>query len=306
MSFAPYPGEHVIRREKSPAIVQGCAQHYLRSIRMDDRWPPIPQRASERERNAPTDDHRGWEDERATLIAAVRARDEFISIAGHELRNPMAAVLLHVQALRKVSQRGQPIADLSRRLGTLEQRVKTFITRATTLLDVTRLNADAYRLEHEPVSLKEVLEAVIDELRPQLDLTASSIEARIEPNLVGHWDRLAIFQIASNLLSNAVKYGAGNPILVEAWHDDGQAWLRVEDHGIGLSEDDQQRVFAKFERAVKRRQHGGFGLGLWIVGQLVLRLGGEIEFTSAIGRGSTFTVRLPLSPGPQQERRDDG
>lgn len=269
---------------------------------MNERRPSPQKRVSAHDNSLAPAGAEAWQDERAGLQAAVRARDEFISIAGHELRNPMAAVLLQVQALRKLAQRQAPVAEVEHRLTTLEQRVKSFIGRATTLLDVTRLNANAYRLEREAVALDEALAIVIDELRPQAEHAGSSIDAQIETGLVGQWDRLAVIQVVSNLVSNAIKYGAGKPITVATWRETEVALLRVEDHGIGMSEDDQERVFARFERAVKRRQHGGFGLGLWIVGQLVQRLGGTIELSSANGQGSTFIVRLPLAaPAPTEE-----
>ncbi|HEY0709262.1 MAG TPA: HAMP domain-containing sensor histidine kinase [Polyangia bacterium] len=258
-----------------------------------------PESAHERAASSGDGDH-------DDLMAAVRARDEFIAIAAHELRNPMAAVLLHVQALRKNSLRGDPMPDLPGRLEVLEQRVKSFIQRATTMLDVTRLNAGAYRLEPEPVLLDEVIRSSIDELRPQAEQMGSAFKTRLEPGILGRWDRLALLQVTSNLLSNAVKYGAGRPITVRAWRESEAAFLQVEDEGIGMSDDDRARVFAKFERAVKRRQHGGFGLGLWIVGQLIEHMRGSIEFTSALERGSTFTVRLPLHPPAQTEERQHG
>jgi two-component system, OmpR family, sensor kinase len=122
---------------------------------------------------------------------------------------------------------------------------------------------------------------------------------------VGQWDRLAIVQIASNLLSNAVKYGRGEPVFLRVWAEGGDAFLQVVDRGMGLSPVDRERVFAKFERAVKRQQHGGFGLGLWIVRQLIEKMNGSIEFSSVPGQGSTFTARLPLRQAATPTRTEE-
>lgn len=236
-----------------------------------------------------------WQAEREELQAAVRARDEFIAIAAHELRNPMAAVLLHVQGLRLVSERQAGVPDLPKRLDVLEQRIKAFINRATVFLDVTRMSSGAYHLECEMVRLDEAVQIAVGDLTSQAEQTGCQLETDLQPGIVGQWDRLAVIQIASNLLSNAIKFGMARPVQIHVWADERDAFVQVIDRGVGISEADQQRVFQKFERAVRRQQHGGFGLGLWIVRQLAESMAGQISFSSVPGEGSTFTVRLPLS-----------
>jgi signal transduction histidine kinase len=122
------------------------------------------------------------------------------------------------------------------------------------------------------------------------------LEPSIEGEVSGLLDQLAVEQIADNLLSNAVKYGAGEPIEVSLVRNGTKAQLTVQDHGIGISEEDRARIFGAFERAVTRREQGGFGIGLWVVRQLVDAMHGEIHVTSRPAEGSTFTVTLPLSP----------
>src|SRR6185312_11439403 len=112
-------------------------------------------------------------------------------------------------------------------------------------------------------------------------------------------------QIVTNLLSNAIKYGRGQPITIAIDARADRAMLSVADRGIGIGEEDQARIFERFERAVSVRHYGGFGLGLWIVRQIVQALGGTIEVESAPGQGATFTVTLPRS-GPEEPRGDIG
>jgi signal transduction histidine kinase len=122
------------------------------------------------------------------------------------------------------------------------------------------------------------------------------LEASIEGEVSGLLDELAFEQIADNLLSNALKYGAGEPIKVSLVRNGTEALLIVRDNGIGISEEDQARIFDAFERAVTRREQGGFGIGLLVVRQLVDAMHGEVRVTSRPAEGSTFTVILPLSP----------
>ena len=122
------------------------------------------------------------------------------------------------------------------------------------------------------------------------------LEPSIECEVFGLLDQLAVEQIADNLLSNAVKYGAGEPIEVSLVRHGTVARLTVQDHGIGITQEDQARIFGAFERAVTRREQGGFGIGLWVVRQLVDAMHGEVLVTSRPAEGSTFTVTLPLLP----------
>lgn len=238
------------------------------------------------------------------LTAAVRARDELISIAAHELRSPMTPILLHVERLLATARRGTPpeqFAVLVQELDLLRRLIQNYIRRATTLLDVSRTISGKHHLDLAPIDFSAVVREIIEELATAARLAGCDIEASIEDGFVGCWDRLGIEEIVANLLSNAIKYGAGRPIDLALACDGVAAWLRVSDRGIGISEEDQARVFGRFERAVAERHQGGFGIGLWLVHQLVKAMGGEISIKSRSGEGSTFTVMLPLKPGAPDE-----
>jgi signal transduction histidine kinase len=232
----------------------------------------------------------------AELATAVEVRDEFIAIAAHELRNPMSAIVLSVQSLRMVSARSgtERPPKLQEKLEALERRVHHFVRRASLLLDVTRVNSGKYDLETEPVDLSEITRDVVASFADEFARANCSVDLSIEDAVVGLWDRTGLEQVLMNLISNAVKYGAGKPIAVSLRVRDHAALLDVVDAGVGISEDDQQRIFEKFERAVHRRQHGGFGMGLWITRQIVERHGGAIHVHSQPGAGSRFSLSLPL------------
>ena len=231
------------------------------------------------------------------LAQAVRARDEFIAIAAHELRNPMTPILGYAEYLLAVGQRPESecpeaiIVALERMVGLISEYIK----RATTLLDVSRITGGKLCAELSLVEFSGVMRQAVERHRPEAERSGCRLWAKIEDNVSGLLDQLAVEQIADNLLSNAIKYGAGEPIEVSLVRHLARAQLTVRDHGIGISEEDQARIFDAFERAVTRREHGGFGIGLWVVRQLVDTMHGEIHVESRPTKGSTFTVILPLS-----------
>jgi len=114
-------------------------------------------------------------------------------------------------------------------------------------------------------------------------------------------DRLAVEQVVENLLSNALKFGIGQPVTLRLRSDDGWAWLDVQDRGVGMSPDQQARIFGRFEQVVAQHRGSGFGVGLWVADRLVGAMGGRITVSSRLGEGSTFTVTLPLAP-PEPDR----
>jgi signal transduction histidine kinase len=114
--------------------------------------------------------------------------------------------------------------------------------------------------------------------------------------VIGTWDRQRLEQVVHTLLSNAMKFGAGSPIEVTIESSDGVARLAMQDHGIGIAPEDQERIFRQFERAVSVRHYGGFGVGLWIARQIVEAHGGTIRVESESGAGARFIVELPKKP----------
>ncbi|HYZ42410.1 MAG TPA: HAMP domain-containing sensor histidine kinase [Stellaceae bacterium] len=234
----------------------------------------------------------------AELTQAVQARDAFIAIAAHELRNSMTPMLGYIEHTLSVARRpesGCPEAVIVA-LKRLAHQIAEYIKRATTLLDVSRITAGKLRAELSVVDLSAMMMEAVYRYRAGAQRSGCRLEPSIEGEVSGLLDALAVEQIADNLLSNAVKYGAGQPIEVSLVRHGTKARLTVRDHGIGISGENQARIFGAFERAVTRREEGGFGIGLWVVRHLVDAMHGEIYVTSLPGEGSTFTVTLPLSP----------
>ncbi|MFC3124185.1 sensor histidine kinase [Pseudoroseomonas globiformis] len=239
------------------------------------------------------------------LQEAVRARDEFVTIAAHELRNPMTPILMQVTSLAAAARNpSRTCPDLmARRLDILEAAVRDFVRRSTALLDVSRVAAGNLRMEPAAVDLTEVVRTGVERAGIAARMARTSLEADLQDGVVGIWDRLALEQVTENLLSNAVKFGAGKPVRVHLRSDGSAAQLTVSDRGIGLSDADRARIFGRFEQAVGRREHGGFGVGLWLTQRLVTAMNGAIMVESAPGKGATFTVTLPQG-GLEQQMMD--
>jgi PAS domain S-box-containing protein len=227
---------------------------------------------------------------------AIKVRDEFLSIAGHELKTPLAALLLQSSSLLRLLRREGAI-DRAR----LEERLEKTVAHGgrlerliDQLLDVSRITSGRLRLDREETDLVTVAEEVIARFGEESARVASPIELQVQGAVRGVWDRQRLDQVLTNLLSNALKYGAGQPVQVRlASAARCLVTMTVQDRGIGIDPQHQRRIFERFERAVSDRSYGGLGLGLWIARQIVDAHGGEIQVQSEPGQGAAFTVRLP-------------
>jgi signal transduction histidine kinase len=231
------------------------------------------------------------------LTHALALSDEFLSTLGHELRNPLAPIYMQAQYLLDAVRQGESKALTSEwmvpQLEGFCRRLHKFLEMLNRIMDVSRMSAGQLHLELEEVDLVEVVREVSANFERELSAARSELRLDLPPRLVGNWDRMRVEQVFTNLLSNAIRYGASKPIEVRASGDLGQIELSVKDHGVGIPEEHQTRIFERFERAGKTRSSGGFGIGLWTVRQSCLALGGHVSVKSRPGEGSAFTVVLP-------------
>jgi two-component system sensor kinase FixL len=228
----------------------------------------------------------------------VRERDEFLSIASHELRTPVTALQLQLQLLQRSAGRspeGIP-GSLATKLVALERQCRRIAVLVNELLDVSRLRLGRLELRLEELDLVEVAHETVSHLKEEGVRLGSTLEVLNEGPARGRWDRVRIEQVITNLLSNAIKFGRGKPIVVGVGGDGERARVQVRDQGIGIEPEDQARIFRRFERAVPTQHFGGLGLGLYIAREIVEAHGGTISVASEPGSGTTFTIELPLEP----------
>ncbi len=231
---------------------------------------------------------------------AIRQRDEFLTIAAHELYTPITALKLAVQGMRKNA--GSPLSDAVMRMTqNVERQMQRLKRLIDELLDVSRIHAGRLHLQMEEVDLASVVQDVTERFGETLQHAHCPLSLHAEAPIVGQWDHVRLEQVVTNLIANAAKFGAGKPIEITVDAQDGTARLVVRDHGIGIAPDRLPHVFGRFERAVSVREYGGLGLGLYIVREIVSALGGSVRAESTVGIGSTFTVELPRArPAPSE------
>jgi signal transduction histidine kinase/Na+/proline symporter len=237
---------------------------------------------------------------------AVRARDEFLAIASHELKTPLTPLALQVGALSDLVNRGELVNLPQSKLATLLKRSDEQIFRLAELvdrlLDVSRVTPGQLRLVLEETDLAQVARRVTKFLSEQLSAAGCPLVLDLAAEVVGRWDRLRLEQALTNLLTNAAKYAPGKPVVVQVRAAPGRATLVVRDQGPGIRPDEQERLFRPFERAISFVHVSGFGLGLYIVRQIAEAHGGRVYLESQPGHGCTFTIELPLAPGqPEPE-----
>ncbi|WNG33808.1 PAS domain S-box protein [Archangium violaceum] len=231
---------------------------------------------------------------------AIRLRDEFLSVASHELKTPLTSLLVRLQSLRREAQRA-PQASLSAErvisgLESAEAQVRRLGTLIHEFLDVSRISVGTLALELDDVDLVVLVRDVIRRFEAQAAKVACPVLVHAPHAVSGRWDRMRLEQVVGHLLSNALKYGAGKPIHLHVESQEGSATLTVRDEGIGIQPEHLSRIFGKFERAVSERHYGGLGLGLYTARRIVEAMGGRISVRSTPGQGASFEVSLPSAP----------
>lgn len=238
-------------------------------------------------------------DENARLYqeasSAVQARDEFLSVASHELRNPLTALHLQLQLLERAMRSHSPGSstpeEILHRCQAQSRRLRALLEE---LLDLTRLRLGRLELNRDRCDLSSLVCETSADFAIEAARAGSEIRIHAREPVVGSFDAVRMRQVVTNLLSNAIKYGEGRPIDVSVERSQGLARVTVRDRGNGIPAEEQGRIFDRFERATDDRNVPGLGLGLYVSKQITETHGGSIQVWSEPEKGAAFTVNVPL------------
>jgi PAS domain S-box-containing protein len=236
---------------------------------------------------------------RARAEETVHLRDEFLSIASHELKTPLTTVQIDLQGLQEsVDASDEKMIKRVRRAVRNADRLAALVE---SLLDVSRIATGKLTLRPEPVDLSQTVSHLADSMRATAAAVGCELSFTTTGSVHGSWDPLRLEQVVLNLISNALKYGAGAPVSLSVSAAAGHAWIEVSDLGPGIPEGDLARIFGRFERAASLRHYAGLGLGLYVSREIVEAHGGTISARNLSAGGASFLVRLPIQAPTREE-----
>lgn len=229
----------------------------------------------------------------------IRSRDEFLSIASHELKTPLTSMLLQTQTalhnIRNVSVAQFSFENLLKMLESVENQTKRLSKMINDLLAVSVITIGNLQLEYEEIDLEKLVKGVLTDFAARIEREKIEVIYNPTEKIIGYWDKIRIEQAVSNFISNAIKYGDHKPIEIRTTKNKNNAELTVIDHGIGIPKQKQKIIFELFHRAVDPEMYKGLGVGLYITQKIIAAHGGSVDVKSALEEGSEFTIKLPLN-----------
>lgn len=231
------------------------------------------------------------------LANAIKARNDFFTIASHELKTPLTCMQLQIQVMqwqmKQISD--EPYStELLESLKKQEDHLLRISRIVDNILDDSKIAEGRLSLHYENFDLSVMAGKVIDQVKLTALLDNISIQLLAPEPVYGRWDLFRLEQVLLNLIMNAIRYGEKKPIRVEVSIKGSNAFLKVKDDGMGIKSEDHERIFQRFERANPEKEINGMGLGLFISKNIVTAHGGNIRLESESGKGSEFTVILPI------------
>jgi signal transduction histidine kinase len=228
---------------------------------------------------------------------AIATRDEFMSLAAHELKTPVTSLKMYTQVLQRQAVRsGEP--DAAERFDRMDRQIDKLTGLINDFLNVARIQGGRLEYVDAVVDLNAIVRDAVEMIQPTADRHTIEIIGAVDGKALGDSERLG--QVVTNLLTNAIKYSPrADRVIVRLGTADGMASISVQDFGIGIAPEQQAHIFEQFYRASDpfEKTYPGLGLGLYLASEIVKRHGGTVTVQSASGEGATFTVLLPLVPG---------
>ena len=233
-----------------------------------------------------------------SLHEAIIARDEFMSIASHELKTPLTSLSLNIQMVKQKinvdTNTAPPLEKIAKIFDVSKRQIDRLSGLVEDLMDASRIRTGKFNINPEQVNLSEIVTEMTDRLTNEFAKAKILCTTDIDKDILGNFDPLRLEQVIDNLLTNAIKYAPENPLKVTLKKYETFVQLTVEDQGRGIPLEKQAKIFERFERATPSMNISGLGLGLFIAKEIVEGHAGKIRLESTPGKGSTFIVDLPL------------
>lgn len=233
---------------------------------------------------------------------AIKTRDEFLSIASHELKTPITSLKLQLEITRRQinakESKAPPPEKLARILDISQNQIKRLSALVEDLLDVSRISAGKLTFTFEKIDLASLVRETVEQHSEALKAAHYETVVEADNPVFCECDRFRMEQVITNLLSNAIKYGAAQPIFIQVSQDQNSAKVLVKDSGVGINHDQLDHIFERFVRAISPKNISGLGLGLYISKEIVRSHRGNIRVKSNLGEGSEFVVEIPLIQKP--------
>ncbi len=228
-----------------------------------------------------------------SLEEVTKIRDEFISIAGHELKTPLTSMKLQAQMTKKQLSNTEKFTldRVNRHLDYTNNQIARLNKLVDDMLDISRINTGKMQIMKSKLNLSNLLEELVERFAPQFEAVNCQVQKVITPEIVGNWDSYKLEQVINNLFSNAIRYSANKPVQINLIEVGNTAILNVKDEGPGIPPEDIERIFERFERVSS--SVSGLGLGLYITRQIVELHDGKIRVESELGKGANFILELP-------------
>ncbi|WP_242207104.1 MULTISPECIES: hybrid sensor histidine kinase/response regulator [unclassified Pseudomonas] len=243
------------------------------------------------------------------LEQAVRMRDDFMSIVAHEVRTPLNGLILETQLRKMHLARDNAAAFTLDKMHAMvdrdERQIKSLIRLIEDMLDVSRIRTGKLSIRPSRFDLVQLVSNLLQNFGPQIEAAETEVSFTAPAPVEGNWDEFRIEQVVTNLLTNALRYGGRSPIQVRVYREGDEARVEVQDRGIGISQENQKRIFQQFERVSAKTVVAGLGLGLFISEQIVAAHGGSIVVESEINEGAQFRVCLPIQENGTSDATSD-
>ena len=228
-------------------------------------------------------------------IKATKIRDEFISIAGHELKTPLTSLKLQAQMTkRQINQPEILIKDkMTKQLEYTIKQVDRLNKLVDAMLDISRINTGKFNIHKTQLNFSILLEELIERFTPQFEAVGITVKNYISPGVIFYCDPYKIEQVVNNLFSNVIRYAPHESVKVGLYLKNKKIIFNVEDEGMGIASTNKEHIFERFERF--STNISGLGLGLYITREILKLHQGTIRVESKLGVGSNFIIELPVS-----------